>query len=455
MAFDLRTNNLTGVAVIDQPGGTLATSENWISLYDYAMTYQPELISQLYMRNGKGSILGFMSMTGTESTFKADTIQHMEEGRLHNVLKNVAVNVATNVFTSPTAHNLRVGDEIYFSDGISAEYQATVTNIGSTTVFTALNNGTGAFVVGGNVTVMANFSNSFNKGAGQFATGRRWSPTPVVNYAHILKETYNVAKSNMVTNEWVQTNAGPRWFNHEMERTDTMFDNLKELTHIFYRRKTDASAAAAAGYAKGMKGVIQQVEERGNIANEYITTLTHLSNIAKRIKQQCQCTAFTVWADHTQMRYFREMMSGLNAGYVGGANYGVFQNSKEMALMLDFSSVLVDGITFHFTPWKVLEDVTLMGAAKFDVTGVACIIVPAGLAYAEEDGVTVQKPYLTFRHRSEGQNQRNKEVTIYGLPGNPNPNREDKMVVDYLAEITNQVIGANAYFVVRRGLFYV
>lgn len=451
MAFDLRTNNLTGVSVIDQPGGVIATSENHIDLYDYAMQYQPELIPELHMRNGLGSITGFMRMTGSEGTFKADVIQHQEEGRLHNILKNVAV--AGNVFTSPTAHNLRVGDVVKISDGV-VEKQATVSAIGSNVVFTALNNAAGAYGFTGNVTVIANFSNSFQKGSGQFEKGRKWNPTPVYNYAHIIKETYEVSKSNMVTREWVQTNAGAKWYNHEMERTSTLFDNLKELTHIFYNRADDAAASTAAGFAQGMKGVIQQVEERGNIANEYITTIDQLSAIAKRIKQQCQCTAFTVWADHQQMAYFRIMMAGLNAGYMNGANYGVFQNSKEMALMLDFKSVLVDGITFHFTPWRVLEDPTMFGAVNFDTTSLACLIVPAGQAFVQEEGITVAKPYLTFRHRSEGNLNRNKEINIYGL-GTPHPQRKDVMTADYLAEITNQVIGANAYFVVRRGVFYV
>jgi hypothetical protein len=48
---------------------------------------------------------------------------------------------------------------------------------------------------------------------------------------------------------------------------------------------------------------------------------------------------------------------------------------------------------------------------------------------------------------------RNKEVNIYGL-NTPHPERKDKMTADFLAEITNQVVGANAWFVVRKGVFY-
>ncbi len=449
MPFDLLSTNLLGQALIDQPGGTLATSENFIDPYTYAQQYMPELIGELHMRNGKGSILGFCRITGSIDTYAADEIKHMEEGRLHNVLKGVSV--TGNNFTSPTPHNLRPKDRIKISDGIR-ERQATVSSITSPTVFVALNDGTGAYGFTTTVDVI-NISSTFVKGDDQFVDGKKWNGSTITNYTHIMKETYSVSKSNMVHKSWVMTPDGPKWFNHEMERTGTLFENEEELTQIFHVRATTGSDSVSAGFAPGLKGVVQQVEERGNVGNQYITALLDLSNIARRAKQQGTCRAFTVWSDHTQMRYFREMMSGLNAGYVGGANYGIFNNSKDMALALDFSSVLVDGVTFHFTPWSVLEDPTLMGSAKFMTTNIACLIVPAGENYVTENGNTVTRPYLTLRHRSDDSVNRNKEISIYGM-GTPHPQRKDKMTVDYLSEITNQLVGANNFFVVRRGTYY-
>ncbi len=450
MAFELLSSNLLGSAIIDQPGGVIATSENFIDPYSYAQQYMPELISELHMRNGKGSIIGFCRITGSMDTYQSDKIQHMEQGRLHNILKGVTV--SGNNFTSATPHNLRPKDRIKISDGV-VERQATVQSITSPTVFVALNDGTGAFGFTAAVDVIADFSSSFGKGDDQFVDGKNWNGTVVENFTHIMKETYGVSKSNMVHQSWVMTPSGPKWFNHEMERTMTLFENKEELTHIFHTRATAASASAVAGFQPGVKGVVQQIEERGNVGNQYIQALGDLSNIARRAKQQGTCRAFTVWADHTQMRFFREMMSGLNAGYVGGANYGVFNNSKDMALALDFHSVLVDGVTFHFTPWAVLEDPTLMGSPKFLDTSIACLIVPAGESFVTENGNTVTRPYLTLRHRSDGSVNRNKEVSIYGM-GTPHPQRKDKMTVDVLSEITNQVVGANNYTVVRRGDFY-
>jgi len=439
----LLDTNLSGVAVIDQPGGVNATAANFIDPYDYAMIYQPELIPQLHMANGLGKITGFMRLTGTDGSYAADQVQHAEEFRLHNILKDVAV-VGTT-FTSPTAHNLRPGDVIKVSDGLTIERQATVESITTTLQFEASNDAGGAFGFGGNVDVIADFSNSWEKETENFTTPRRWSPEIYKNYSQIIKEVYRIPGSDMLQDMWVQTNDGPRWFNHELMRTSALFDNKIELTNIFFERK-------AAGNARGMKGVVSQVEERGNLVNEYITTIDELSGISKRAKQQGTCREFTVWSDHQQMANFRVMMAGVNAGYVNGAHYGAFSNSKDMALKLDFSSVLVDGVTFHFTPWALLEDPTLMGNEKFGATGIGALIVPSGGTYAQENGNTVSKPYLSILYRQDGNYSRRKEIKLFGPKGTAQS--LDAQTTEMLTECTNQLVGANNFFVVRRGVFY-
>jgi hypothetical protein len=437
MAFTLNANNLSGIATIDQPGGVNATQANFIDLYDYAQQYQPELIPQLHMANGKGKITGFLRITGSEDNYQSDSIQHMEENRLHNILKDVVI--ATNTFTSPTAHNLRPNQTIIVTDeGIKK--QATVDSITSDTVFVASPDDGVAFAFTGNVDIMADFSNSWEKGAGNFETARRWDPTPYYNHSHILKEYYDTNASDLVHKIWVETGEGPRWCNFEMARTSDLFDNKVELTQIFHERK-------AAGNAKGVIGVVPQIETRGNVGNEYIDNIDNLSAIALRAKQQGGCREFTVWSDHTQMAKFRTMMSGLNAGYVNGAYYGAFQNSKDMALMLDFSSVFVDGVTFHFTPWSLLDDPTLFGNAKFRLTSLACLIVPTGSTYVSENGNTVSRSYLTFRYRSDSMYSRKKEVKIFGPDGTAQV--KDAQSVHYLSEFTNQVVGANNYFAIN------
>jgi hypothetical protein len=448
MAFELQTNNLLGAAVIERPANVLATAANFIDPYDYAMQYKPELIPQFHLRFGKGSILGFTRITGSNGTYAADSIKHGEQNRLHTVSKNVAVSGTT--FTCPQAHQLRVGEVITISDGTN-EDQAIVTAVTSATVFTALSDTAASFAFAGNVTLFSS-SNRFAKGTENFTQGMRWNPTFYENFTHILKGFYDINNSDRAQDMWLQTSSGAMWFNEELANTMRSFDNLGELTHVLHRRAADNAASTLAGRPRGTKGIIQQIEERGNIANEYITSIDDLADIAFRIKQQGGCTSYTIWADHQQMYYFNQMLASVNASFVNGSNYGIFNNKKDMAVALDFSSVSILGITFFITPWKVLDDPQFLGAEHFRTTAPACLIIPAGLKSAVDEGNVVQKPYLSIRYRKSQNVDRQKHIDMFG-PGFT-PHKKDTMECHITQEQLNQVVGANEYFVVRRNDFY-
>lgn len=450
MAFELLDNNLLGPAVIDRPANTLAGAATFIDPYDYAMQYQPELVPKLHMRYGKGSILGFCRITGSVDTYASDQIKHGEQNKLHTISKNVGV--SGNVFTCPNGqpHNLRINDVITISDGVIQD-QAIVTAVGSTLQFTALSDTSTSFTFAGNVTLFSS-SNRFNKKEDDFTQGFTWSPEIITNYTHIIKEFYDVSDSDRAHDTWLMTPDGPMWFNYELAQTGRRYDNLCELTNVFHRRAIDGSSSELAGKAQGCKGVIQQVEERGNIANEYITSLDDLNDIAYRIKQQAGASVYTIWADHQQMYYFNQMLGGVNASLVNGANYGIFQNKPDMALHLDFTTVTMLGITFHITPWKVLDDPQFFGAEHFRATAPAYVMIPAGEKSVTDEGNTVSKPYLSLRYRRSSQTNRLKQVKLFG-PGFTE-HKKDSMEAHYTGEMTNQLVGANEWFVGRRNNYY-
>lgn len=452
MAFSLKTQNVLATdSVALSPTGERATPYNFISPYDYATQYQPDLNPQLYMKYGKGKITGFVRLTGGEEAFASDEVKHAEQGRLHNVYEGVTV-ANGDEFTTAAAHTLRVNDEVLISDG-TIEKSGIVSSVDSTTQVTIENKDAGAFgfanAGAGPVTISV-ISSSFNKGTDNFTEGLTWNPEIITNYPQIIKEFYGVAESDLAHLTWVKTPYGDGWYNYDTQRTLDLYDNKIELTHVFAKRAADTSAAAVAGLPRGMKGIIQQVEERGNIANERITSIDELSDIAYRIKRQGQCRSFTVWADHLQMAAFREMLASVNGHYANGANYGVFQNSMDMALALDFSSVKIDGVTFHFTPWALLDDPTLMGSALFNDTNIACLIVPAGESYVMESGDVAAKPYLSIRYRKKDGVNRYKKIDFFG-GSIGTPHKKDTMEMLCTTEQTNQVVGANEWFVVRRG----
>jgi hypothetical protein len=70
-----------------------------------------------------------------------------------------------------------------------------------------------------------------------------------------------------------------------------------------------------------------------------------------------------------------------------------------------------------------------------------------------EEGETVDKAYLTIRTRKSQFTNRKKQVKLFG-PGFTE-HKKDTFEAHYTQEQTNQVVGANEYFIVRRNDHYV
>lgn len=452
MAFDLLNNNLSGVAVITDANSTpRQLPENFIGdSYTYLMKYQPELIPDLAYVNGKGSILGFIRATtlGKDSFFESDSIQHSEMNRLHDALSCTATN---NSFVSDTPHKLEVRDVVKISDG-ETEYQGTVSAVASSTAFTVLSDKTAFTFTAAELTVIK-ISNRSKKGDDPMTLAKKWDPTVYKNRPQIIKSYYETSDSDLAHATWIQAPNGEKgWYKLELDRMFTEHDNLTEMTLVLHEQALADSPSVTGGFDQGLKSVVQQVEERGNISNDYITTLQDLSNLAKRAKQQGTCREFTIWCDHDQMAFLRILSAGLNSSYVNGSHYGAFNNKKDMALNLDFVSLFVDGVQFHFASWLLLDDPTLLDAVNFDSTSLAYLMVPSGNTYVQENGNTVSRSYITVRYRGNEMVNRRRQIKWFGCLGQQT--LKDSSGCELLTEATIQVVGANNYFVGRKSNFY-
>lgn len=449
MAFQLLVNNLTGASVIDQPGGMTPGSSNWLDTYNYGMVYQQDLMAKMHFANGRGKLFKFIELMAKRSTYASDTIRHSEMGRLNNKLKGV--NCAVNTFSfTPTAtqtkHNVRVNDTILIFTG-TAEYQATVASVTNDTTFVATNDaapGTPFGTLTG-VDIVVDFSNSFGKGTDGFTQGKTWTPKFYDSYSHIIKEHFNVNNSDMAAITWLDTPAGKMWWSLDMQNTEILYDNKVEFTHLMHRRK-------ATGENRGMDGLVPTIEKRGNIANGYIENIDDLVGIIWRMKQQgIMVKEFTIWGDYEQMTKFREMCAGVNAHYAAGVNYGMFNNKKENAIALGFNSINIDGISFHFQELEILNDPTMLGTEKALTSGIGCIIVPGGSTNATIDGVSTTVPYLAVKHRAYGATNRLRTVIIKGDNyADKQDGNKDITTADFKSEQTQQLVGANAFTVIRR-----
>lgn len=444
MAFSL-SNPATGVS----PSGQLATAANYIDPYTYDLQYRPDVIPKLHLQRGRGKLFPFCAITGSLIPFASDQVRWTELGDLHQA--STGATRATDAITTTGAHNLRVGETIILSDGTS-ENQAVVTAVASSTVFTAKNKKNAAWAIGTTGITLFKFSNAWGKGEGNFTQGREDNPVYKVNYPQIIKDFYSENESDMAHHTWVeapQYPGGEGWYNTELARTEDAYDNLIELTHLLHERAETGSDAVTAGYEKGMKGIVQQIEEGGYTGAETIVDTDELSDIVFKIKQEGGATDYAWWKDHTQLAAFRKMLAGENAYFSGGANYGMFNNSKDMALHLGFKSVYVDGVTFHSSELRTLDEPQLLGAAAINNTSIQSLMIPMGDKSIMEEGNKYSQPYLTIRYREKDGINRYKKTKFFGGPYGT-PHKVDTMEMHIETEMTNQVIGANQFFVFRR-----
>ncbi|WNH10042.1 hypothetical protein [Thalassobellus suaedae] len=431
------------------PSGQLASANTYIDPYTYDLVHRPDQISKLHLQRGKGKLFSFCAYSGSLQPFASDQVRWQELGDLHQA--SVAATRVADEITTPSAHNLRVGETIILSDGL-AQNQATVTAITSSTVFTAKNKKNAAWAIGVSGITLFKFSNSWGKGEGNFTTGREDNPVNKVNYPQIIKDIYIENESDMAHLTWIETPqyaGGEGWYNVELARTEDAYDNLIELTHLLHERAESGSDSVVAGYERGMKGIVQQIEEGGHTGTETITTTDELSDIVFRIKQEGGSTDYAWWKDHAQSAAFRKMLANENAYFTGGTNYGMFNNNPEMALHLGFKSVFVDGVSFHSQDLRVFDEPQLLGAAAISNTSIQSLMMPMGDKKVLENGQEYDQPFLTIRYREMGGINRFKKTKFFGgVFGTPH--KIDTMEMHIETEMTNQVIGANQFFVFKR-----
>ena len=432
--------------VSTSPSGALATSANFRTAFDFSDQYLPDTFLEMFPRYGNGKLTSFAKLMGMEKPYESDLVKWTEQGRLNQIITGASV--TTDTFDCGSdLHNLRVGDTIHVSNGTN-QYQADVYEIVDANTFKAHNrSATGAFSLAGDVSIFVS-GNEFAKKTSNFTESRTWEPEIYENYSHIIKEFYDVPKSDMAQLTWVQTPEGKdNWYVYDWERTRVLFENKIELTNVFGSNAVDSSNAYAAG-KRGLKPVEQQVKSGGNVGNGNIDSLADIDEWTKRLRKQGNVRTYMIWADQLQHLDLQTALEQVNAPFAGGANYGLFDNDEEMALHLEFQEFSRAGFTFDLTRFDALDDPTYFGEDNFLSTGIGSIFVPAANKTVMENDQSTETPYLCLRNRKSANIDRTLETKIMGTP--ENPIREDSMEIHYTKEMTNQVVGVNEWVINNR-----
>jgi hypothetical protein len=431
----------------------------------FTQQFLPDVYEKEVERYGNRSVSSFLRMVGAEIPSASDQVIWSEQGRLHIAYDAAAANTGTNVITE-AGHAVRAGQTVAIAEGL-VTVKAVVLSVATDTFTVApyaeqtldaagLSTGTAVAV---KVFV---YGSEFGKGTdgmtGSVDAGfQQFSNSPI-----IIKDKYSISGSDTAQIGWVEVTtengaSGYLWYLKSEHETRLRFEDYLEMSMVegeLAATTGNGSEANDQGY-KGTEGLFAAIESRGNIYQNFNsgeaaltgdTTRTGLQDfdeILKNLDKQGAIEENMLFLNRATALAFDDMLGAVNAHYNGGASFGVFNNSQDMALNLGFSGFRRGSYDFYKTDWKYLNDAATRGLTE-DIDG---IMVPAGTStvYDQQLGKNIKRPFLHVRYRASEADDRKMKSWITGSVGGVYTSEKDEMNVHFLSERCLCVQGANNF----------
>ena len=460
---------------------------------NYSQPFLPETLDKKVKRFGNRSISGLLSKMAAEYSLQSDKIIWAEDNRLHlkaTGILRTSSNSATdaNKFTFPQGHGFRVGQTVVLVQTVGAETPTAITGtagaeykgrissvsvnaveIDSYGVSTSTN---GGFPLLGEANITAIiYGSEFEKGtAGMVGT----LETTFVNRSNnpiILKDHFSVSGSDTAQIGWLEVSSvegdgghGYMWYlQSELDNRARFMDYIEislvesvPSTGVTAGGVATTSPASTAGY-KGTRGLFYELESYGStFAGGFTDTdakagLADFDNVVRQLDTQGNIEENTLYLNREQSLKLDNVLGNQSdvTANGGGASWGSFSNSKDMALNLGFSGWRRGSYDFYKTDWKYLNDASArrdFGTGVVGGANIQGIMCPMGSSsvYDEMLSKTVTRPYMHIRYRSSSVDNRKLKTWVTGSVG-ARTSSDDKMDIHYLSERCLVVQAANNF----------
>ena len=456
------TLNAGGVALTPSHE-QVALASNYIADMDFLSQYLPDTYEQEFERYGNRSVSSFLRLVGAEIPSASDLIKWTEQGRLHTKYVNCASSAAAAADTATITVSdtvtagiaIRKGQTVMISDNAG-----TGSNKG---IVTSVDTSAGTFgvayyeadgqVFGASATLtLFIYGSEFKKGTVGMEGSNEADIQIFENSPIIIKDKYTVSGSDMAQIGWVEVDtdggSGYLWYMKSEHETRLRFEDYLETAMIEAVPAAAGSGAAAVAASnvvgsKGSDGVFHAVSTRGNVwSGGLMTNIADVDTIVARLDGQGAIEENVLFLNRAESFNLDDILAAQSVA--SGAAYGMFDNDKDMALNLGFTSFR-RGYDFHKTDWKYLNDPTMRGNLGSDnVTG---LLVPAGTTsvYDQVIGKNAKRPFLHVRYRASQSEDRKMKTWITGSAGGAATSDLDAMEVNFLSERAICTLGANNF----------
>ncbi len=314
------------------------------------------------------------------------------------------------------------------------------------------------------------YGSEFAKGTGNFTEKIDPEYSTYNNSPMIMKEHYSINGSDSSQIGWIEVDSengasGYLWYVKAEHENRLRWEDYQEMTMLEAETTTatfaleafrsDYDTSGGTHNAKGTQGLFSALNVRGNVysaLNEELDTtisnsekLALFDDILKELDKNGAIEENMLYINRGLSLSFDNMLAGQSnfGGTQGAASWGVFNNSKDMALDLGFSGFRRGSYDFYKTDWKYLNDFSTRGGFS-DIEGV---MIPAGTStvYDQSLGKNIKRPFLHVRYRaSETENRKNKSW-ITGSVGGAYTTDIDELRMHYLTERCLVTQGANNF----------
>ena len=456
--------------VLNPTAVALATQDNYVSaLTTTALAmHKREVDENLVKRYGNQGITGLLELVGAKKECTQTTFSHYEEAFIHNTVKlttagSYSANTAAH-FTYTEQDNTDAANGDQSIDGTNNDTPVRVGDI-----LLAPNGELGyvtAVAADGDVDIQA-FDGTWSLATsteftfsiiGNMYAENTSQPSGLMPRVHPYSNSCMIMKDSFVVSGTEATNviyfkvdnekmgSGYLWYLKGEADTYKRFQDHMELMMLL------GQSAANTGLSSfnTTEGLLPFIENKGQSMDlgSASITMADFDAMVKSLDKYRGAKEYALYAGIDLSLDIDDLLASQGAYAAGGANYGTFQNNKNMALNLGFNSFSRGGYTFHKKTYDVFNHPKLLGAAGMNYSGYG-ICIPMDTQKDAKSGEKI--PSLRIRYKAANGYSREMEHWLTGSAVLKNKtNTEDNLKSHYRTERGFEGFAANRYMLIKK-----
>ena len=454
-----------------------ATNENYVSALTATSgaLHKRDVSEELVKRYGDQGITGLLELMGAKAPTTQTTFEHYEEAFLHN---DVIFRFDTSVSAAGTASeaitvqssslhddksSLRVGDILLLEDNTQCYVQAKSSQTAAVIYPLTSSGFVSAFSTGVDVNAVI-IGNAFPEGSAQ-PEGLTPRIHEYSNKVQILKESFEVTGSEATNVIYVKVDneemgSGYLWYLKGEADTFKRFQDYAEIQMILGNTISNTNLTGTSSTFDGTsysnstlrqsEGLLSFIENKGQSMDlgSSAITMADFDAIVKSLDKFRGAKENALYAGINLSLDIDDLLAAQGAYAAGGANYGTFQNDKDMALNLGFNSFTRGGYTFHKKTYDLFNHPKLLGATGQKYNGYG-MVIPMDTQKDARSGEMI--PSLRIRFKSANGYSRDMEHWLTGSAVLQNKtNTEDVLKSHYRCERGFEGFAANRYMLIKK-----